>query len=29
WNEMTWMEWEREIENYTKLIYKILEESQE
>nr|ALA27485.1 envelope glycoprotein [Human immunodeficiency virus 1] len=28
WNNMTWMEWEREIDNYTDLIYTLLEESQ-
>nr|AER22465.1 envelope glycoprotein [Human immunodeficiency virus 1] len=28
WNNMTWMEWEREIDNYTHLIYSLLEESQ-
>nr|BAJ46177.1 gp160 [Human immunodeficiency virus 1] len=28
WNNMTWMEWEREIENYTGLIYNLLEKSQ-
>nr|MCH39343.1 envelope glycoprotein [Human immunodeficiency virus 1] len=28
WNNMTWMEWEREIENYTGLIYTLIEESQ-
>nr|AER12259.1 envelope glycoprotein [Human immunodeficiency virus 1] len=28
WNNMTWMEWEREIDNYTHLIYNLLEESQ-
>nr|AFM44540.1 envelope glycoprotein [Human immunodeficiency virus 1] len=28
WNNMTWMEWEREIENYTGLIYNLIEESQ-
>nr|WJG31359.1 envelope glycoprotein [Human immunodeficiency virus 1]WJG31364.1 envelope glycoprotein [Human immunodeficiency virus 1] len=28
WNNMTWMEWEREIDNYTGHIYKLLEESQ-
>nr|AWD40573.1 envelope glycoprotein [Human immunodeficiency virus 1] len=28
WNNMTWMEWEREIDNYTNLIYNLLEESQ-
>nr|ADZ34872.1 envelope glycoprotein [Human immunodeficiency virus 1] len=28
WNNMTWMEWEREIDNYTKLIYNLIEESQ-
>nr|AEL00918.1 envelope glycoprotein [Simian-Human immunodeficiency virus] len=28
WNNMTWMEWEREIDNYTDLIYTLIEESQ-
>nr|ABE03271.1 envelope glycoprotein [Human immunodeficiency virus 1] len=28
WNNMTWMEWDREINNYTGLIYNLLEESQ-
>nr|ABY50691.1 envelope glycoprotein [Human immunodeficiency virus 1]ACE66817.1 envelope glycoprotein [Human immunodeficiency virus 1]ACE66829.1 envelope glycoprotein [Human immunodeficiency virus 1]ACE66833.1 envelope glycoprotein [Human immunodeficiency virus 1]ACE66837.1 envelope glycoprotein [Human immunodeficiency virus 1] len=28
WNNMTWMQWEREIDNYTGLIYSLLEESQ-
>nr|APX60312.1 envelope glycoprotein [Human immunodeficiency virus 1] len=28
WDNMTWMEWEREIDNYTGLIYNLLEESQ-
>nr|AOK87960.1 envelope glycoprotein [Human immunodeficiency virus 1] len=28
WNNMTWMEWEREIENYTKAIYTLIEDSQ-
>nr|AIL85491.1 envelope glycoprotein [Human immunodeficiency virus 1] len=28
WDNMTWMEWEREIDNYTDLIYNLLEESQ-
>nr|AIX96297.1 envelope glycoprotein [Human immunodeficiency virus 1] len=28
WNNMTWMLWEREIDNYTGLIYTLLEESQ-
>nr|APX60542.1 envelope glycoprotein [Human immunodeficiency virus 1] len=28
WNNMTWMEWEREIDNYSGLIYSLLEESQ-
>nr|MCH37649.1 envelope glycoprotein [Human immunodeficiency virus 1] len=28
WNNMTWMEWEREIDNYTSLIYSLIEESQ-
>nr|AFV34439.1 envelope glycoprotein [Human immunodeficiency virus 1] len=29
WNKMTWIEWEREISNYTKQIYEILTESQD
>nr|QPJ74662.1 envelope glycoprotein [Human immunodeficiency virus 1] len=28
WNNMTWIEWEREIDNYTGLIYSLIEESQ-
>nr|AEN25044.1 envelope glycoprotein [Human immunodeficiency virus 1] len=28
WNNMTWMDWEREIDNYTSIIYNLLEESQ-
>nr|AAX12671.1 envelope glycoprotein [Human immunodeficiency virus 1] len=28
WGNMTWMEWEKEIDNYTGLIYTLLEESQ-
>nr|ACN87109.1 envelope glycoprotein [Human immunodeficiency virus 1] len=28
WNNMTWMEWEKEIDNYTSLIYTLLTESQ-
>nr|AAN64093.1 envelope glycoprotein [Human immunodeficiency virus 1] len=28
WNNMTWMEWEREVDNYTNLIYSLIEESQ-
>nr|QIX05849.1 envelope glycoprotein [Human immunodeficiency virus 1] len=28
WDNMTWMEWEREIDNYTGLIYNLLEKSQ-
>nr|ASN74211.1 envelope glycoprotein [Human immunodeficiency virus 1] len=28
WDNMTWMEWEREIDNYTELIYSLIEESQ-
>nr|UMQ71026.1 envelope glycoprotein [Human immunodeficiency virus 1] len=28
WNNMTWAEWEREISNYTDIIYEILTESQ-
>nr|QCG80612.1 envelope glycoprotein [Human immunodeficiency virus 1] len=29
WNNMTWMEWEREIDNYTGLIYTLLAKSQD
>nr|AXN88655.1 envelope glycoprotein [Human immunodeficiency virus 1]AXN88661.1 envelope glycoprotein [Human immunodeficiency virus 1] len=28
WNNMTWMQWEREIDNYTTIIYNLLENSQ-
>nr|WJG30964.1 envelope glycoprotein [Human immunodeficiency virus 1]WJG30966.1 envelope glycoprotein [Human immunodeficiency virus 1]WJG30973.1 envelope glycoprotein [Human immunodeficiency virus 1]WJG30975.1 envelope glycoprotein [Human immunodeficiency virus 1]WJG30978.1 envelope glycoprotein [Human immunodeficiency virus 1] len=28
WDNMTWREWEREIDNYTGIIYSLLEESQ-
>nr|QOL06739.1 envelope glycoprotein [Human immunodeficiency virus 1] len=28
WDNMTWMEWEKEIDNYTNLIYNLIEESQ-
>nr|ADR66530.1 envelope glycoprotein [Human immunodeficiency virus 1] len=28
WDNMTWMQWEREIDNYTNTIYKMLEVSQ-
>nr|AEO17590.1 envelope glycoprotein [Human immunodeficiency virus 1] len=28
WNNMTWMQWEKEIDNYTREIYKLIEESQ-
>nr|UTT72039.1 envelope glycoprotein [Human immunodeficiency virus 1] len=28
WNNMTWMQWDREINNYTSIIYNLLEESQ-
>nr|AWD59760.1 envelope glycoprotein [Human immunodeficiency virus 1] len=28
WNNMTWMQWDREIDNYTKTIYDLLEVSQ-
>nr|QVI16643.1 envelope glycoprotein [Human immunodeficiency virus 1] len=28
WENMTWMQWDREIDNYTNLIYNLLEESQ-
>nr|QFR53531.1 envelope glycoprotein [Human immunodeficiency virus 1] len=28
WGNMTWMQWEKEIDNYTDLIYNLIEESQ-
>nr|AGV36675.1 envelope glycoprotein [Human immunodeficiency virus 1] len=28
WDNMTWMQWDREISNYTGIIYNLLEESQ-
>nr|AOK87832.1 envelope glycoprotein [Human immunodeficiency virus 1] len=28
WDNMTWMQWEREIDNYTKEIYTLIEQSQ-
>nr|ACR55231.1 envelope glycoprotein [Human immunodeficiency virus 1] len=28
WNNMTWMEWDRKIHNYTGLIYTLIQESQ-
>nr|QJX41178.1 envelope glycoprotein [Human immunodeficiency virus 1] len=28
WGNMTWMQWDREVSNYTNTIYKLLEESQ-
>nr|AIL84395.1 envelope glycoprotein [Human immunodeficiency virus 1] len=28
WDNMTWMQWEREIDNYTNIIYDLLEKSQ-
>nr|AFB39989.1 envelope glycoprotein [Human immunodeficiency virus 1] len=28
WDNMTWMEWEKEINNYTSVIYTLLEQSQ-
>nr|QJQ91074.1 envelope glycoprotein [Human immunodeficiency virus 1] len=28
WENMTWMQWDREISNYTDIIYSLLEESQ-
>nr|ABE03611.1 envelope glycoprotein [Human immunodeficiency virus 1] len=28
WDNMTWMQWEKEIDNYTGLIYTLLEQSQ-
>nr|UJI15849.1 envelope glycoprotein [Human immunodeficiency virus 1] len=28
WNNMTWMQWEKEIDNYTGIIYNLIKESQ-
>nr|UZO36266.1 envelope glycoprotein [Human immunodeficiency virus 1] len=28
WQNMTWMQWEKEVDNYTELIYSLIEESQ-
>nr|ACD34666.1 envelope glycoprotein [Human immunodeficiency virus 1] len=28
WDNMTWMQWDREVSNYTQLIYTLLEDSQ-
>nr|QJX38762.1 envelope glycoprotein [Human immunodeficiency virus 1] len=28
WNNMTWMQWDKEINNYTSIIYRLLEKSQ-
>nr|AGM38325.1 envelope glycoprotein [Human immunodeficiency virus 1] len=28
WGNLTWMQWDREIDNYTDIIYRLLEESQ-
>lgn len=28
WDNMTWMQWDREVNNYTQTIYRLLEESQ-
>nr|BAK48656.1 envelop protein [Human immunodeficiency virus] len=28
WDNMTWMQWEKEIDNYTNIIYDLLEQSQ-
>nr|ABZ91142.1 envelope glycoprotein [Human immunodeficiency virus 1] len=28
WDNMTWMQWDREISNYTNIIYELLEDSQ-
>nr|WCD68217.1 envelope glycoprotein [Human immunodeficiency virus 1] len=28
WNNMTWLQWDKEVSNYTKIIYTLLEESQ-
>nr|WCB89656.1 envelope glycoprotein [Human immunodeficiency virus 1] len=29
WGNMTWMQWEREIDNYTSIIYTLIKESQD
>nr|ARA72613.1 envelope glycoprotein [Human immunodeficiency virus 1] len=28
WDNMTWLQWDKEIDNYTDIIYKLIEESQ-
>nr|UMQ67417.1 envelope glycoprotein [Human immunodeficiency virus 1] len=28
WDNMTWLQWDKEISNYTEIIYKLIEESQ-
>nr|QCS35694.1 envelope glycoprotein [Human immunodeficiency virus 1] len=28
WNNMTWLQWDREVSNYTQIIYNLIEESQ-
>nr|AEI85035.1 envelope glycoprotein [Human immunodeficiency virus 1] len=28
WDNMTWLQWDKEIENYTQIIYELIEESQ-
>nr|WCD67728.1 envelope glycoprotein [Human immunodeficiency virus 1] len=28
WNNMTWLQWDREVHNYTEIIYNLIEESQ-
>nr|AEI00400.1 envelope glycoprotein [Human immunodeficiency virus 1] len=28
WNNMTWLQWDKEIDNYTQVIYSLIEESQ-
>nr|AHA39514.1 envelope glycoprotein [Human immunodeficiency virus 1] len=28
WNNMTWMQWDREVSNYTDIVYRLLEDSQ-
>nr|APA29230.1 envelope glycoprotein [Human immunodeficiency virus 1] len=28
WNNMTWLQWDREISNYTQIVYSLLEQSQ-
>nr|UBF44749.1 envelope glycoprotein [Human immunodeficiency virus 1] len=28
WDNMTWLQWDREVNNYTKVIYELIEESQ-